>query len=121
MATAADRSPIEVLDERAAPPTRTTSYGRDDAQVYDVRLPQRVTRSLTVVVVHGGFWREQYDRAHTNPLAEALAESRLGEAEDLEIRADATEQEAEAERRRLELQADAADQRAAQLRAQTEK
>ena len=33
------RDPIEVLDERAGPPDRTTSYGPDDAQVYDVRLP----------------------------------------------------------------------------------
>jgi len=58
------RDPIEVLDERAAPPTRTTSYGDDPAQVYDVRLPERVTRRLTVVVVHGGFWRPEYDRTH---------------------------------------------------------
>jgi acetyl esterase/lipase len=30
-------------------------------------------RGITVALVHGGFWREQYDRAHQSPLAEALA------------------------------------------------
>jgi acetyl esterase/lipase len=69
------RDPIEVLDERAAPPTRTTPYGDDPAQVYDVRLPERVTRRLTVVVVHGGFWRPEYDRAHAGRQAQAFADT----------------------------------------------
>lgn len=69
------RDPIEVLDERAAPPTRTTSYGDDPAQVFDVRLPERVTRGLTVVVVHGGFWRPEYDREHASRQAQAFADA----------------------------------------------
>ena len=69
------RDPIQVLDERAAPPTRTTAYGDDPAQVYDVRLPERVTRGLTVVVVHGGFWRPEYDRGHAGRQAQAFADA----------------------------------------------
>jgi acetyl esterase/lipase len=69
------RDPIEVLDERAGPPTRTTAYGDDPAQVYDVRLPERPTRGLTVVVVHGGFWRPEYDRAHASRQAQAFADA----------------------------------------------
>ena len=69
------RDPIEVLDERAAPPTRTTTYGDDPAQVYDVRLPDRVTRRVTVVVVHGGFWRPEYDRGHASRQAQAFADA----------------------------------------------
>lgn len=75
MATAGDRNPIQVLDERAGPPTRTTAYGGNEVQVYDVRLPERVTRSLTVVIVHGGFWRLEYDRAHASRQAQAFADA----------------------------------------------
>ncbi|NYG06644.1 acetyl esterase/lipase [Phycicoccus badiiscoriae] len=72
---ASHRDPIQVLDEVAAPPTRTTDYGDDPAQVYDVRLPQRATRKLTVVVVHGGFWRPEYDRTHASRQAQAFADA----------------------------------------------
>jgi acetyl esterase/lipase len=69
------RDPIEVLDERAAAPARTTAYGEHADQVYDVRLPARTTRRLTVVVVHGGFWRAEYDRAHASRQAQAFADA----------------------------------------------
>jgi acetyl esterase/lipase len=69
------RDPVEVLDERAQAPARTTAYGTDPAQVYDVRLPSADAprRDLAVVVVHGGFWREAYDRGHASRQAQALA------------------------------------------------
>jgi acetyl esterase/lipase len=69
------RDPIQVLDERAPAPTRTTAYGEDPDQVYDVRLPDRVTRDLAVVVVHGGFWRRDYDRGHASRQAQAFADA----------------------------------------------
>ncbi|WP_270887148.1 alpha/beta hydrolase family protein [Pedococcus sp. 5OH_020] len=69
------RDPIDVLDERAEPPTRTTAYGQDPAQVYDVRLPARPTRQVAVVVVHGGFWRAGYDRGHASRQAQAFADA----------------------------------------------
>jgi acetyl esterase/lipase len=75
MAYLADRDPTTVLDERAAAPTRTTAYGTDPAQVYDVRLPARVTRAMTVVVVHGGFWRAEYDRGHASRQSQAFADA----------------------------------------------
>ena len=75
MAYVEDRDPIAVLDERAAAPTRVVSYGADAAQVYDVRLPRRVTRTMTVVVVHGGFWRPEYDRGHASRQAQAFADA----------------------------------------------
>lgn len=55
------------------PPARTTAYGTDPAQVYDVRLPTREPTGTTVVVVHGGFWRPEFDRAHAAPQAQAFA------------------------------------------------
>ncbi|MEO3937753.1 alpha/beta fold hydrolase [Dermatophilaceae bacterium Soc4.6] len=59
------------------PASRTTSYGDDPAQVYDVREPTTTaddTRGVTVVVVHGGFWRASFDRAHAAPQAQGLAD-----------------------------------------------
>jgi hypothetical protein len=43
----------------APPPARTTAYGSDPAQVYDVRMPTGDPSGTTVVVVHGGFWRAE--------------------------------------------------------------
>jgi acetyl esterase/lipase len=65
----------DVLSRPAAPPARTTAYGTDPAQVYDVRLPRGQRRPATVVVVHGGFWRAEYDRAHAASQAQALADA----------------------------------------------
>jgi acetyl esterase/lipase len=53
--------------------SRTTRYGPDPAQVYDVRLPARDPRGTTVAVIHGGFWRAKYDRAHAASQAQAFA------------------------------------------------
>lgn len=47
-------------------------YGPHPDQIADLRLPAGATGPL-VVVVHGGFWRPDYDRTHTGPMAAALA------------------------------------------------
>jgi acetyl esterase/lipase len=67
--------PLDVVDRRAPAPARTTAYGPDPAQVYDVRLPRGAQRRVGVVVVHGGFWRAEYDRAHAGSQAQAFAEA----------------------------------------------
>jgi acetyl esterase/lipase len=56
-------------------PSRTTAYGPDLAQVYDVREPTSAARDVTVLVVHGGFWKQEYDRGHVAPQAQALADA----------------------------------------------
>lgn len=81
----------DVLSRGAPPPDDTRPYAAGPARVYDVRLPPSPTSSSvpnlqpspsssvqnlrrgTVLVVHGGFWREEYDRAHTGPQAAGLA------------------------------------------------
>ena len=61
---------------RAAPPaSRTTAYGPDPAQLYDVRLPTVAPHDATVVVIHGGFWEAKYDRTHTASQAQAFADN----------------------------------------------
>ncbi|QMU67454.1 S9 family peptidase [Streptacidiphilus sp. P02-A3a] len=62
----------EVLSRPAPPPDRTAAYGPHPDQVVDLRLPPGPAGTL-VVLVHGGFWRHEYDRGHTGPLADALA------------------------------------------------
>jgi acetyl esterase/lipase len=66
-----DRS---VLTRPAAPPDAVFAYGPGEEQIADVRFPgpSAAERPL-LVVVHGGFWRPEYDRAHVRPMTEALA------------------------------------------------
>ncbi|MEV1107247.1 alpha/beta fold hydrolase [Micromonospora sp. NPDC049751] len=66
--------PRAVLTRPAPAPDRTVAYGDHPDQVADLRRPagSGPARPL-VVVVHGGFWRAEYDRRHTGPLAAALA------------------------------------------------
>lgn len=66
--------PRAVLSRPAPAPDVTVSYGDHPDQVADLRRPagSGPARPL-VVVVHGGFWRAEYDRRHTGPLAAALA------------------------------------------------
>ena len=73
MAIPAD--PRTVLTRAAPGPARTTSYGPDPAQLYDVRLPTRAPRGATVVVIHGGFWLAEYDRMHAASAAQAFADN----------------------------------------------
>ncbi|WP_353357262.1 alpha/beta hydrolase [Intrasporangium sp. DVR] len=75
----------DVLSRGAPPPDDRRPYAAEPAQVYDVRFPSSrppapdssgpgVHRG-TVLVVHGGFWRAAYDRAHAAAQAAALAEA----------------------------------------------
>ncbi|SCL38997.1 Alpha/beta hydrolase family protein [Micromonospora pallida] len=66
--------PREVLTRPAPDPDATVAYGDLPDQVADLRHPKGSgpPRPL-VLVVHGGFWRAEYDRTHTGPLAVGLA------------------------------------------------
>jgi acetyl esterase/lipase len=63
----------DVLDRPAPPPDLTLSYGPLPEHVVDVRLPPSGPPAPLVVVVHGGFWKRQYDRQHAGPQSAALA------------------------------------------------
>ncbi|MFF7725971.1 alpha/beta hydrolase [Streptomyces sp. NPDC008001] len=54
------------------PPDTTVSYGPHPSQVVDFHLPAEPA-GVRVTLLHGGFWREAYDRRHLAPLAAALA------------------------------------------------
>jgi acetyl esterase/lipase len=53
------------------PPDEQRRYGPHPSQVIDFYLPQGAATRVTVL--HGGFWREAYDRVHLSPLAAELA------------------------------------------------
>jgi acetyl esterase/lipase len=63
--------PRDVLEREATPPDAVIRYGTMPEQVADVRLPDH-DRGRLVVLMHGGFWREAWDRAHTRPMADGL-------------------------------------------------
>lgn len=66
--------PRSVLSRPSPAPDATVRYGTHPDQLADVRLPSGTgpDRPL-VIVIHGGFWRSEYDREHTGPLAADLA------------------------------------------------
>jgi acetyl esterase/lipase len=66
-----DRS---VLTRTVAPPDTSVSYGSLPEHVADVRFgDERAIHRPLVLIVHGGFWRPNIDRAHTGPMAVELA------------------------------------------------
>ncbi|TDD67997.1 alpha/beta hydrolase [Jiangella aurantiaca] len=70
--------PREVLTRAAPPPRLAVAYGDLPEQLVDVWLPAgnsgKAGRAAPlVVVVHGGFWRAEYDRKHARPQCAGLA------------------------------------------------
>lgn len=65
---------LSVLDRAASPPDEVVKYGDAADQTADVRFGDQRARSRPLVLlIHGGFWRPQYDRAQTGPMAAELA------------------------------------------------
>ncbi|HET7328112.1 MAG TPA: alpha/beta fold hydrolase [Nocardioidaceae bacterium] len=58
-------------------PDAVYTYGSHPDQLIDVHLPPRPLdssdRAPVVVLLHGGFWRQEYDRTHTRSFAQAVA------------------------------------------------
>ncbi|WP_406299574.1 alpha/beta hydrolase [Embleya sp. NBC_00888] len=62
----------DILTRPAAGPDRTLRYGPAADHVVDLWQPAAEPHAL-VVVVHGGYWRAEYDRKYTYPMCVALA------------------------------------------------
>ena len=78
-----DQAGSDVTTRPSEPPDAVLRYAAHEDGIIDVHLPaQRLDPPSQppvlplVFYVHGGFWRQQTDRTHARPLAEALA--RLG-------------------------------------------
>ncbi len=78
---AATARETDVLTRPARPPDLVLRYGDEPDHVADVHIPPAAVaerggtggRALLAIFLHGGFWRAEYGREHTAPLAEALA------------------------------------------------
>ena len=68
----------EILSLAPQPADRRVAYGDDPSQFFDLWSPAGA--SAIAVVIHGGFWRAQYDLLHTSHMAAALARSGLAVA-----------------------------------------
>ena len=68
--------PRAVLSRPAPEPDAVLRYGEHRDHVVDIHLPPgpAAPRRL-LVVLHGGFWRQAYDRRHTRPMAHALRDA----------------------------------------------
>ena len=66
-----------VLSRAARPADFTVAYGDGEDNIVDVRIPApgAPTPPGLVIMLHGGFWRQAYDRGHLGPFAEALADA----------------------------------------------
>lgn len=64
---------VDQLPSGTAPPLDLVlSYGDGPQRVVDVRVPSGPGPHRVAVVLHGGFWRAAYDRAHTGPMCADL-------------------------------------------------
>ena len=66
---AEDRSVFEIPYVN---PDKTISYGKSEDQVIDFYNSSKAIDSI-IILIHGGYWRPEYDRKHLAPFAKALA------------------------------------------------
>lgn len=66
---------LSILTRKANPPDLTLTYGDSADQVADVRYGRCGSELPLVVLIHGGFWKPEYDRAHAECMSCALAEA----------------------------------------------
>src|SRR5215469_8615919 len=79
----AAQDPADVLTRPGRPPDLVLHYGDEPDHVADLHLPPADSpdadgsggQDLLTLFLHGGFWRAEYGREHTRPLAGALAEA----------------------------------------------
>jgi acetyl esterase/lipase len=55
-------------------PDAVLRYDDHEDAVLDVHVPDSAN-GITVLLLHGGFWKTAYDRTHTRPMAVALAQA----------------------------------------------
>lgn len=66
---------LSVLTRTAKQPDLSLRYGDEGDQVADLRYGRRGGELPLLVLIHGGFWKPLYDRAHLEAMSSALAEA----------------------------------------------
>jgi acetyl esterase/lipase len=62
----------DILSRAQPQPDERIAYGTDANQFLDVRLPRQPGPHSVLLNIHGGYWRAQYDLAHTGRLCDTL-------------------------------------------------
>lgn len=63
-----------MLTREAELPDAVLRYAAHADGILDVHLPPGPGPHPVVLLVHGGFWKQEYDRCHNRPLARALVD-----------------------------------------------
>jgi acetyl esterase/lipase len=66
---------LSILSRTANLPDLTLSYGDQADQIADIRYGNKGSELPLLVLIHGGFWKPEYDRAHAEAMSSALAEA----------------------------------------------
>jgi acetyl esterase/lipase len=66
---------LSILSRTANPPDLSLRYGDQADQIADIRYGGKGSELPLLVVIHGGFWKPEYDRAHAAAMSYALAEA----------------------------------------------
>ncbi len=67
---------LSVLTRPARAPDQVLTYGPHPDNIADIRIGREgADQRPLVLIIHGGFGALQYDRAHTGPMAEAIADA----------------------------------------------
>lgn len=61
-----------ILDLPPARPGDRIAYGADEFQFGELRVPSGAGPYPVAIIIHGGYWRAQYDLAHIGHFCEAL-------------------------------------------------
>ncbi|MBR7800462.1 alpha/beta hydrolase [Undibacterium fentianense] len=64
---------LSILSRTASPPDATLRYGDHVDQIADIRYGAAGDDRPLLVLIHGGFWKPEYDRAHAEAMSSALA------------------------------------------------
>ncbi|MFZ6680946.1 alpha/beta hydrolase [Undibacterium sp. Tian12W] len=64
---------LSILTRKGTPPDHNLIYGSHADQVADIRYGSDGARRPLVMLIHGGFWKPEYDRQHTEAMSSALA------------------------------------------------
>jgi acetyl esterase/lipase len=69
------QSSRDILTRAATPPDQRLSYGSNEFQFGELRLPKGAGPHPVAIVIHGGCWMAQYGLSYMGHLSEALAEA----------------------------------------------
>jgi len=64
---------LSILTRKGNPPDHNLVYGSHADQVADIRYGSDGAQRPLLMLIHGGFWKPEYDRQHTEAMSSALA------------------------------------------------